>query len=166
VNYLRYCLSCEGRIGYLNLKHFPKRSTLSDTNKNRSSSVFSSTFYSLYSKYASYLTDSRPLSLPVKHLKIVDSTTICLFSDILKGVGCSPINGKKKGGIKMHTMINALEDVPSLVRFSIAAPHDHIFLKELNPEKGSFVVFDKAYNDYLQYIQWTQDDIYFVARKK
>ena len=28
------------------------------------------------------------------------------------------------------------------------------------------MVFDKAYNDYLQYLQWTQDDIYFVTRQK
>ncbi|WP_235420481.1 DUF4372 domain-containing protein [Jejuia pallidilutea] len=27
-------LACEGRLGHLNLKHFPKRSTLSDANKN------------------------------------------------------------------------------------------------------------------------------------
>jgi len=159
-------LACEGRITHLNLKHFPKRSTLSDANKNRSSSVFASIYYSLYSKYGLFLSDSSPLSLPVKDLKIVDSTTISLFSDILKGVGRNPINGKKKGGIKMHTMIHALDDVPCLVRFSSAATHDHTFLKELNLEKGSFVVFDKAYNDYLQYLQWTQDDIYFVTRQK
>jgi len=159
-------LACEGRIGHLNLKHFPKRSTLSDANKNRSSEVFASIYYGLLNSYRSFLSDSSPLSLPVKHLKIVDSTTISLFSDILKGVGRNPINGKKKGGIKMHTMINALEDVPCLVRYSSAATHDHTFLKELNLEKGSFVVFDKAYNDYLQYLQWTKDDIYFVTRQK
>lgn len=159
-------LACEGRIGHLNLKHFPKRSTLSDANRNRSSEVFASIYYDLFNTYRSFLSDSSPLSLPVKHLKILDSTTISLFSDILRGVGRNPINGKRKGGIKMHTMINALEDVPCLVRFSSAATHDHTFLKELNLEKGSFVVFDKAYNDYLQYLQWTGDDIYFVTRQK
>jgi IS4 transposase len=63
-------------------------------------------------------------------------------------------------------MINAQEDVPCLVRYSSAATHDHAFLKELNLEKGSFVVFDKAYNDYLQYLQWTKEDVYFVTRQK
>lgn len=159
-------LACEGRIGHLNLKHFPKRSTLSDANKNRSSEVFANIYYSLLGKYGSFLSDSSSLSLPVKHLKIVDSTTISLFSDILKGVGRNPINGKKKGGIKMHTMINALEDVPCLVRFTSAATHDHTFLKDLQLEKGSFIVFDKAYNDYLQYQRWTDNDIYFVTRQK
>jgi hypothetical protein len=107
-------LACEGRISHLNLKYFPKRSTLSDANKKRSSQVFASIYYSLYSKYASFLSDSSPLSLPVKHLKIVDFTTISLFSDILKGVGRNPINGKKKGGIKRHTMINALDGLSCL----------------------------------------------------
>ncbi len=89
-----------------------------------------------------------------------------MFSDILKGTGRKPINGKKKGGIKMHTMINALDDVPSLVKFSSAVTHDHVFLKELDLEKGSFVVFDKGYLDYQQYEQWSLDDIFFVTRQK
>ena len=33
-------LACEGRISHLNMEHFPKRSTISDANKNRSSAVF------------------------------------------------------------------------------------------------------------------------------
>lgn len=159
-------LACEGKLSHLNLDNYPKRSTLSDANSKRDSEVFASIYYGLLGKYAKVLSDSSRLSLPVKHLKIVDSTTISLFSDILKGVGRNPISGKKKGGIKMHTMINALEDVPCLVRFSSAATHDHTFLKDLNLEKGSFVVFDKAYNDYLQYLKWTEDDIYFVTRQK
>ena len=159
-------LACEGRIGHLNLKYFPKRSTLSDANKNRSSEVFSSIYYSLFNQYREFLSDSSSLSLAVKHLKIVDSSTISLFSDILRGVGRNPINDKKKGGIKMHTMINALEDVLCLARFTSATTHDHMFLKGLNLEKGSFVVLDKAYNDYKQYDQWTNDDIYFVTRQK
>ena len=40
-------LACEGRIGHLNLKHFPKRSTLSDANKNRSSDCVSN-FHNIY----------------------------------------------------------------------------------------------------------------------
>lgn len=159
-------LACEGKLSHLGLTNFPKRSTLSDANVNRDSEVFATIYYELLNKYARFLSDSSSLRLPVKHLKIVDSTTIGLFSDILKGVGRNPINGKKKGGIKMHTMINAMEDVPCLVRFSNAATHDHTFLKELELKKGSFVVFDKAYNDYRQYFHWTSQDIYFVTRQK
>lgn len=159
-------LACEGKINHLGLRNYPKRSTLSDANKKRSSSVFAAIYQSIYNQYKHFLSDSSPRTLPVKDLKIVDSTTISLFSDILKGAGRNPLEGKKKGGIKMHTMINAREDVPCLVRFTSAATHDHTFLKELDLKKGSFVVFDKGYVDYLQYHNWTLNDIYFVTRQK
>ena len=159
-------LACEGKINHLGLKYFPKRSTLSDANKRRSSQVFADIYYQLYHRYKSFLSDSRTKDSAVKDLMIVDSSTISLFSDILKGVGRNPISGKKKGGIKMHTMINAMEDVPCLVKFSSAATHDHTFLKDLELKKGSIVVFDKGYVDYKQYSQWTLDDIYFVTRQK
>lgn len=159
-------LACEGKINHLGLTKFPKRSTLSDANKNRSSEVFASIYQSIYKRYRHFLSDSYTKKLPVEDLKIVDSSTISLFSDIIKGVGRNPINGKKKGGIKMHTMINAKEDVPCLVRFTSAATHDHTFLKELSLKKGSFVVFDKGYVDYMQYYKWTLEDIYFVTRQK
>lgn len=41
-------------------------------------------------------------------------------------------------------MINAMEDVPCLIKFSDAATHDHIFFKELDLKKSSYVVFDKG----------------------
>lgn len=159
-------LACEGKINHLGLKHFPKRSTLSDANKRRSSEVFADIYYQLYGSYKRFLSDSSAKTPAVKDLLIVDSSTISLFSDILKGVGRNPLNGKKKGGIKMHTMINAMEDVPCLVKFSSAATHDHTFLKELNLKKGSYVVFDKGYVDYEQYSRWSLDDIFFVTRQK
>jgi hypothetical protein len=159
-------LACEGKINHLGLKDFPKRSTLADANKRRSSEVFAAIYHLLYKRYHRFLSDSRVYEPVVKDLKIVDSSTITLFSDILKGVGRNPLNGKKKGGIKMHTMINAMEDVPCLVKFSSAATHDHTFLKELELKKGSYVVFDKGYVDYQQYQKWILEDVYFVTRQK
>jgi len=159
-------LACEGKINHLGLKNFPKRSTLSDANKRRSAEVFADIYAGLYKRYRRFLSDSRTREPAIKDLKIVDSSTITLFSDILKGVGRNPVEGKKKGGIKMHTMINAMEDVPCLIKFSSAATHDHVFLKDLDLKKGSFVVFDKGYVDYRQYQNWTLDDIYFVTRQK
>ncbi|MCK5815938.1 MAG: hypothetical protein KAH07_08340 [Flavobacteriaceae bacterium] len=91
--------ACEGRISHLNLKHFPKRSTLSDANAKRTSEIFGAIYAKLFKRYASFLSDSSPLKSPVRNLKIVDSTTISLFSDILKDVGRNPLNEKKKEGI-------------------------------------------------------------------
>ena len=159
-------LACEGKLSHLGIKHFPKRSTLADANKRRSSQVFGAIYYQLYNHYKVILSDSRTKHESIEGLQIIDSTTITLFSDILKGAGRNPIAGKKKGGIKMHTIINAMEDVPSLVKFSNAATHDHTFLKDLKLKKSSYIVFDKGYTDYQQYEQWSLDEIYFVTRQK
>lgn len=63
-------------------------------------------------------------------------------------------------------MINSREDVPSLVRFSSAATHDHTFLKEPDLKEDSFVVFDIGYLDYAQYAHWDMQDVFFVTRRK
>ena len=41
-------LACEGRLNHLGLDYCPKRSTVSDGNKNRDSEVFRSIYESLY----------------------------------------------------------------------------------------------------------------------
>lgn len=103
----------------------------------------------------------------MKRLYIMDSTTITLFKDILKGVGRNPKEGKKKGGIKAHTIIKAEENVPHLIRYSEAVRHDHTFLKEVHHlPKGSIITFDKGYVDYVQYEEFTKNSIWYVTRLK
>ena len=47
---------------------------------------------------------------------------------IFKGVGRHPKTGKKKGGIKVHSVIHANEGVPCDVRFTSAATNDSFML--------------------------------------
>ncbi len=85
----------------------------------------------------------------------------------MKGVGRNPKEGKKKGGIKAHTIIKADENVPFLIRYSEAVRHDHTFLKEVHHlPKGSIITFDKAYVDYFQYERFTECSIWYVTRLK
>lgn len=160
-------LACSTKLFHIGMDYSPRRSTLSDANKNRDSSVFQAIYMNLYKNYAGFLSDSRLSKIDLKRLFIVDSTTISLFKAILKGAGRKPKDpGKQKGGIKAHTMINAYENVPCLIRYSAAAKHDHTFLKEINLPKGSFITFDKAYNDYLQYKRFTDKGVWFVTLQK
>ena len=121
-------------------------------------------------RYSSFLSDSRTLGLSIRELFIVDSTTIRLFSDILKGVGRNPKNdGKKKGGLKVHMLIDAVQSVAKFVRITEAKVHDNparAGLKDLQLPAFSMVVFDKAYNFYRQFGKWTDGNIYFVTRQK
>jgi len=160
-------LACSTKLFHIGMDYSPRRSTLSDANRNRDSSVFQAIYMKLYQNYSGFLSDSRLSKIDLKRLFIVDSTTISLFKAILKGAGRKPKDpSKQKGGIKAHTMINAYENVPCLIRYSAAAKHDHTFLKEINLPKGSFITFDKAYNDYLQYNRFTDNGVWFVTLQK
>nr|WP_293015566.1 IS4 family transposase [Mongoliibacter sp.] len=143
-----------------------KRSTISDGNSKRPSDVFKDLYMELFSKYRHVLPDSRLKMEVIKKLFIVDSTVISLFKDILKVAGRPRKDGRSKGGIKAHVMIQAAELMPCLVRFTEGSRHDHTFLKHLNLAEGSYIVMDKGYTDYLQYAQWTDRGIYFITRMK
>lgn len=58
----------------------------------------------------------------------MDSTTLSLFKDILKGEDYNPKEGKKKSEIKAHIIIKASENLTSLIRYSKAVLSDHMFL--------------------------------------
>jgi hypothetical protein len=155
------------KLSHLGLSYLVRRSTFSEANLRRSSEVFGEIYMSVYRNHALVLADSRLSDADMRRLYVMDSTTISLFKDILKGVGRNPKEGRKKGGIKAHTIIKASENVPCLVRYSEAVKHDHTFLKEvLNLAPGSIITFDKGYVDYAQYQEFTTKSIWYVTRLK
>ena len=159
-------LGLSGKTESFQLNHIPKRSTLSDANKNRKVEFFEDIYNKLLREYGSVLSDSRIQDVLKKQVKIVDSTTISLFKDILSCVGRKAKDGKSKGGIKVHTVINADEKVPSLVWFSPATTHDHNFLQQLKCDDNTIYVFDKGYNDYKAFKHFTDNETGFVTRIK
>lgn len=160
-------LACEGKLTHLGLDKAPARSTLSDANTMRSYQVFETIYFELLKQYHSFISDSRLRGLSIRNLKIIDSTTIGLFSDILRGVGRNPLDGsRKKGGIKVHALMDAFSGVTEFVRMTAAKVHDRKFLYYLKPPAESFLVFDKAYNLYSQYAKWTNERVWFVTRMK
>ncbi len=111
-------MTCEGiralsgKMNHIGLKKAPAKSTAGDGLRNRDSSFFEALYYKLVERYKGFLSDSRTYGLTFKELLIIDSTTIRLFSDILKGVGRNPKNdSKKKGGLKVHMLIDAVQSI-------------------------------------------------------
>jgi hypothetical protein len=156
---------CHNKLGHLGLSYIPARSTLSEANIRRDSEVFASIHHKLYSYLRDFLPDSRTSKID-KKLYIMDSSTISLFQEIMTTVGRPPINGKRKGGYKVHTLIKADEDVPRFIKISSAAKHDSPFLKNIQLPKGSVLTFDMGYIDYKQYNRLTKEEIWFVTRLK
>ena len=146
------------------------RSTLADANKRRSEAIFESIYRDTYATYRHVLSsDSRTGKTPqwMRRLQIIDSTTITLFSNLIfKGVGRHPKNGKKKGGIKVHTVIHANEGVPSDIRFTSAATNDSFMLKPSSLSKGDIIAMDRAYIDYGKFEQLTEKQVIYVTKMK
>jgi len=159
-------LGLSGKTKHFQLNHIPKKSTLADANQRRDAEVFGEIYNKLLFQYRHVFSDSRVKDIINKQIEIFDSTTISLFKDILKCVGRNPKNGKKKGGIKVHTVINVDETVPKLLWFTEAKTHDHILLEKLKLDSNTIYVFDKGYNDYKAFKLFCENQTGFVTRIK
>jgi len=156
-----------GKLNHLGMDQAPAKSTACDGLRNRSHKFFEDLYFTLVKHYHSFLSDSRTFGLTFKEVLIIDSTTIRLFSDILKGVGRNPKgDGKKKGGMKVHMLIDAVQSVGRFIKMTAAKVNDQKFLKSLELISDSMIVFDKAYNYYHQFALWTTQKVYFVTRMK
>ena len=124
------------KLHHLGLNYMVRRSTLAEANIRRPQEFFAKVYAYLLERYAKFLADSRPPKSYKgqthepkdweKLLYMMDSTTITLFDNILKGVG------RKKGGMKVHTVMKYHVGVPMVVQFTSAAKHDHYLLKEVH----------------------------------
>lgn len=157
--------ACEGRLQSLGIHYLPARSTLSEANTRRSYEVFERIYYSIYDRYKHFLPDSSSDKLS-KKLVIIDSTTISLFKEILENAGRRSINGKKKGGIKVHVAIRAHEDVPFLIDLTKGSQADVSFLKKVHLPEDSVLVMDRGYNNFTKFHQWTTHKVNWVARPR
>ena len=116
------------KLSHLGLDYLVRRSTLAEANIRRPQEFFAKVYSYLLEKYAKFLADSRPPKSYKgqthepkdweKLLYMMDSTTITLFDNILKGVGRHPKSGKKKGGMKVHTVMKYHVGVSIFLKFT------------------------------------------------
>jgi hypothetical protein len=73
---------------------------------------------------------------------------------------------KAKGAIKLHTLFDVKTSIPCFIHITEASVHDVNILDELEYEKESFYVLDKAYVDFKRLYSINQAKAYFVTRAK
>lgn len=163
-------LADTNKLAHIGILFKISRSTLADANMRRPHAIFEAIYRDLYARYRHELiSDSRSRKHPkwMDRLQIIDSTTISLFSNLIfKGVGRHPKTGKKKGGIKVHTVIHANEGVPSDIRFTSAATNDSFMLKPSNLSKGDILAMDRAYIDYGKFEELSLRGVIYVTKMK
>ena len=158
------------KLHHVGIDNVPKRSTLSDANARRSEKFFEEVYRDLYASNRDILSsDSRRNGTEewIKRLRIIDSTTITLFSNVIfKGVGRHPKTGKKKGGIKVHAVIHANEGVPCDVQFTSAATNDSFMLAPSHYKHNEIVALDRAYINYAKFEYLTDKGVVYVTKMK
>lgn len=158
------------KLHHIGIETVPKRSTLSDANSRRSEKFFEEVYRNLYEMNKNKLTsDSRCNGSGnwLKHLRIIDSTTMSLFSNLIfKGVGRHPKTGKKKGGIKVHAIIHGNEGVPCDVQFTSAATNDSFMLVPSKFLESEIIAMDRAYINYEKFEELTKRGVVYVTKMK
>ena len=158
------------KLHHVGIDSVPKRSTLSDANARRSEKFFEEVYRDLYEANKAILSsDSRRGGTEewIKRLRIIDSTTVSLFSNtIFKGVGRHPRTGRKKGGIKVHAVIHANEGVPCDVQFTSAATNDSFMLAPNHYKHNEITAMDRAYINYAKFEELTDRGVVYVTKMK
>ena len=158
------------KLHHVGIDSVPKRSTLSDANARRSEKFFEEVYRDLYEANKAILSsDSRRGGTEewIKRLRIIDSTTVSLFSNtIFKGVGRHPKTGRKKGGIKVHAVIHANEGVPCDVQFTSAATNDSFMLAPNHYKHNEITAMDRAYINYAKFEELTDLGVVYVTKMK
>ena len=158
------------KLHHVGIDTVPRRSTLSDANARRSEKFFEDVYRDLYDSNKAILSsDSRRGGTEewIKRLRIIDSTTVSLFSNaIFKGVGRHPRTGKKKGGIKVHAVIHANEGVPCDVQFTSAATNDSFMLAPSHYKRDEIASMDRAYINYAKFEELTDRGVVYVTKMK
>ena len=166
---IEMAMTAESRkLRHLGLTTVPKRSTLADANEKRPEGIFGAIYADLYNTTKdTLLSDSPTKDIPqwMKKLLIIDFTTISLFSNLIfKGVGRNPKIGKKKGGLKVHSILRATEGVPCDIQFSSSATHDHFMLSPEKLTSEDIVAFDRAYINYEKIEKLTENKVIYVTK--
>ena len=161
-----------GKLNHLGMEIAPAKSTFGDALRERNNELFRSFFFVLLEHFEPDLSVSRKkryskADISIKNLYALDSSTISLFSDIMKGVSrTTDGDGKKKGGLKVHMVTDIHADTPVFAYITDAKTNDQKFLGHFKIPVGSMVVFDKGYNNYKYFAQLTKEGVYFVTRLK
>lgn len=91
-----------------------------------------------------------------------DSTTIDLCLSLFPWARFR----KRKGAVKLHTLIDLRGNIPCFIYITEGKVHDVKALDKLILEPGAFYIMDKAYIDFSRLYMFTQNLSFFVVRAK
>jgi Domain of unknown function (DUF4372)/Transposase DDE domain len=151
---------CEGKLRHLGVEEAPARSTLSYANSRRPWQLFEKLFYQLI--------DTCRAAAPGKKFRFknkllsLDSTIIELCVTMFDWAKFQ----QTKGAVKLHLLLDHDGYLPTYALITEGKTADLTVAQGLDLPKGSVVVIDRGYNDYLMFERWCAQGVFFVTRLK
>lgn len=154
--------SASGNLNHLGLKISPSKSSLSYQNQNREWQLFQDYYFKLLHKLTS-IAQFRQTRFRIKSkILLLDSTTISLCLNLFDWARYR----KKKGAIKLHTLLDFDGCLPVYINLSDGKLNDAKAAKEIILPADSVVVADRAYVDFENLYRWHRGKSHFVVRLK
>jgi hypothetical protein len=138
------------------------RSTLAYTNENRDWRIYADFAQALIQEARSlYLHDSFGMELE-QTAYALDSTTIDLCLSLFPWAQFR----KRKGAVKLHTLLDLRGSIPTLVFITHGKIHDVNILDELPIEAGAIYILDRGYLDFGRLHAIHRSFAFFIIRAK
>jgi hypothetical protein len=138
------------------------RSTLADANRAHDWRIFAD-FAQVLIDRARTLYADEPIGVELEQTAYaLDSTTIDLCLSLFPWARFR----RRKGAVKLHTLVDLRGNIPCFVRVSHGKAADVTVLDHLPIEAGSFYVMDRGYIDFQRLHRFTTSAAYFVTRGK
>lgn len=154
--------SASGNLNHINIHKPPCKSSLSYQNKHRDWQVFKDYYFNLLGKLTSMAHFKQNRFKIKAKILLLDSTTISLCLSLFDWARFR----KKKGAIKLHTLLDYDGCLPVYMNMTDGKVHDARAAKEINLPKDAVVVADRAYVDFVTLDRWAKSGSYFVVRLK
>jgi transposase len=138
------------------------RSTLAEANENRDWRVYADFAQVLIQRARNLYAEDEFGVVLDQATYVFDSTTIDLCLSLFPWAHFR----RRKGAIKLHTLMDLHGSIPCFIRITEGNIHDVNLLDQLILEPGSFYILDRGYIDFARLYAFHQGAAYFVIRAK
>jgi len=138
------------------------RSTIADANESRDWCIYAD-FAAVLIAQARHLYAKDDFGLTLEQTTYAfDSTTIDLCLSLFPWA----VFRRRKGAVKLHTLLDLRGGIPCFVHVSHGKTHDVTALDHLPIEPGAFYIMDRGYIDFGRLHAFTRGLSFFVIRSK
>jgi len=157
------CLrALEPKLYHAGFRGKVSRSTLADANRVHDWRIYAD-FAQVLIRRARKLYAQEPLAVDLAQtVYALDSTTIDLCLSLFPWAKFR----RRKGAVKLHTLLDLRGNIPCFVHVSHGKMHDVNVLDQLLIEPGAFYVMDRGYLDFKRLHRFTRGSSFFVTRGK